>query len=1139
MFIKMIYVGITGSYASGKTFLLNCLANLGFVTFSSDNYITELYQNLKIQDIILTEIIYSEDLARQRLQDFIHPLVVEKLSLLKQQNSSAEIIFAEVPLLFEVGFEQYFDFYVTTFCKEKTRLARAKSRQGFDFKNYKKITEIQLPQKIKMEKADFIINTDVEQKDLDKQIHQLIDHLIKKSKEIILDTETTGLEPRDGHRIVEIGAIEMVNKVLTGKHFHFYINPERDMPTEAYRIHGISGEFLKNKPRFKEIADDFLAFIKYSKLVIHNAAFDIKFLNYELSLLNIPTVEFLELSNTIDTLALARKMFPGSRVSLDALCKRYKIDNSARKLHGALKDAALLAEVYVELTGGRQVSFAINNNKPIEEVVVKTFTTRQKNILVIKPTKEELQKHRDFLKKILSPLWLYKGDNILNCKKQCDMIQDNDNKELSNNYIKWWWRSIDQQMIISLVILFVFSLMLVTTSGSAVANRIGLSEHYFATRQAIYLVCATILIVFFSSFSKNWLKRFSILGFITCVIMLILVKFYGYEVKGATRWINILGLSIQPSEFIKPFFVVIVGWILSLKFKEDFPSFFVCLILYSIVALLLIIQPDFGMLVMITLVGGSQLFIAGMPIFWIILATFMGAAGITGAYFFLPHVTKRINSFLDPDSSENYQVGKSIRAFEHGGLYGRGPGEGAVKQVLPDSHTDFIFAVAGEEFGAIICLIIIGIFAFIVIRSILKLIKEEDKFIQLSASGIITQLGLQAIINIGVTLNLLPTKGMTLPFISYGGSSTLATAIAIDMKKIVVTGGGTAGHLFPAITLGNELIKRGYELHLITDIRCQKYITNDLKLIPHIINVRLFSKGSINKLRLFISLLGPIFKLILLFARIKPSVIIGFGGYPTFTPLLAALFLRIPMIVYEQNCFLGKTNRFFLKYLKMLVLTYKETKNCSEIDNSKKIIIGSIVRENIKILKEKGDFNNDPFRILIFGGSQGAKIFSTLIPESVKLLMSLDPSINNFHITQQAALEDHATIEKVYKELKISYQLGDFFYDMENQYANHELVISRAGASTIAELSYIGLPAIFIPLPSAADNHQFYNANSLAESGAGWCFEQREVTPKKLAEKLLVLIKNRDILKQASSKLLQRKNDGGEVLASLVEKIIR
>lgn len=222
-------------------------------------------------------------------------------------------------------------------------------------------------------------------------------------REIILDTETTGLDPKVGHRIVEIGAIEMVNKVLTGKHFHFYINPERDMPFEAYRIHGISGEFLKDKPLFHTIADDFLGFILDSKLIIHNAPFDIKFLNHELSLLKRAEIKFLELENTIDTLVMARSMLPGARYSLDALCKRFKVDNSGRQLHGALKDAALLAEVYVELTGGRQSAFKLlDKSAKVSNLAISQLDNKtQKNTIVIKPTKEELQKHKDFLNKIL------------------------------------------------------------------------------------------------------------------------------------------------------------------------------------------------------------------------------------------------------------------------------------------------------------------------------------------------------------------------------------------------------------------------------------------------------------------------------------------------------------------------------------------------------------------------------------------------------------------------------------------------------------------------------------------------------------------------------------------------------------------
>lgn len=218
-------------------------------------------------------------------------------------------------------------------------------------------------------------------------------------REIILDTETTGLDISFGHRIVEIGALEMINKVLTGNKFHYFINPERDMPQDAYMIHGISGEFLKDKPLFSEIADDLLQFIGNSKLVIHNAVFDIKFLNHELSLLKKPSID---ISKTIDTLTMARKMFPGAKANLDALCKKFKIDNSMRHFHGALKDAALLAEVYVELTGGRQVSFNIQTKK---QVSYNKMEASMGKIIVKYPTKQELEDHRNFLTKISKPLW--------------------------------------------------------------------------------------------------------------------------------------------------------------------------------------------------------------------------------------------------------------------------------------------------------------------------------------------------------------------------------------------------------------------------------------------------------------------------------------------------------------------------------------------------------------------------------------------------------------------------------------------------------------------------------------------------------------------------------------------------------------
>ncbi len=350
-----------------------------------------------------------------------------------------------------------------------------------------------------------------------------------------------------------------------------------------------------------------------------------------------------------------------------------------------------------------------------------------------------------------------------------------------NNFIQNWWRGVDQQTMLALGILIALNFMLVTTASSAVAKKIGLEDNHFSKRQLFFLLVSSCIIIITSSLNRKWIKRIGIIGFLGSLLSLILVKFYGYEVKGAIRWMSIAGFSFQPSEFMKSLFSIVIAWVLSLRYEKKFPSFRVCIALYIIIAILLITQPDFGMLVLTTAVFIIQLFIAGVPVVWIVFAIVVIIFGIMSAYLLLPHVASRINKFLWPDINENYQVSKSILAFEQGGLYGKGPGEGAIKHYLPDSHTDFIFAVAGEEFGAVICIMIIIIFAFIVLRVLIRISYEEDKFVQLASTGLIAQFGLQAIVNMGVNLNLLPTKGMTLPFISYGGSSTLAIALAVGM----------------------------------------------------------------------------------------------------------------------------------------------------------------------------------------------------------------------------------------------------------------------------------------------------------------------------------------------------------------------
>jgi len=226
-------------------------------------------------------------------------------------------------------------------------------------------------------------------------------------REIALDTETTGLNPKAGHRVVEIGCVEMVNHISTGNTFHVYINPERDMPEEAFKVHGLSEEFLKGHPVFAKVTDDFLDFIGDSPLVIHNAAFDMGFLNWELENLGKPA---LDMARAIDTVKMARKKFPGAQANLDALCKRFGIDNSNRELHGALLDAELLADVYLELMGGRQTGLGLgvddNDDAPREADGSIQVEKRQKRAArQFAPSAQELAAHAEFLEQLTDPIW--------------------------------------------------------------------------------------------------------------------------------------------------------------------------------------------------------------------------------------------------------------------------------------------------------------------------------------------------------------------------------------------------------------------------------------------------------------------------------------------------------------------------------------------------------------------------------------------------------------------------------------------------------------------------------------------------------------------------------------------------------------
>lgn len=353
-------------------------------------------------------------------------------------------------------------------------------------------------------------------------------------------------------------------------------------------------------------------------------------------------------------------------------------------------------------------------------------------------------------------------------------------KSKRGSLIGSWASTIDKYLMLAIAVAIIFSVIMVTTASPAVAERIGLPPFYFIQRQLVFLTLGSFIMLFISFLPVDLIYRFAWGGGIIFILLMVLVLFVGEEIKGAKRWISLGFIAIQPSEFIKPFFAIITASILMNRYSNPkFPAFLFATLLYLLVVGLIILQPDLGMVITISAVWGGQMFLAGLSMIWIVLLVVGALLGLLAAYTFFPHVAVRMNSFLDPDVSENYQVKKSLEAFNHGGILGTGPGEGIVKQHLPDSHTDFIFAVIGEELGMISCLLVIFLFAFIVIRGFIRVMKVGDLFAVLAVSGLLMQLGFQAIINIGVTLHLLPTKGMTLPLISYGGSSILAVSLTI------------------------------------------------------------------------------------------------------------------------------------------------------------------------------------------------------------------------------------------------------------------------------------------------------------------------------------------------------------------------
>lgn len=351
----------------------------------------------------------------------------------------------------------------------------------------------------------------------------------------------------------------------------------------------------------------------------------------------------------------------------------------------------------------------------------------------------------------------------------------------TSTFGRWWW-TVDRWTLAALAGLIFLGVILVFAASPAVATRIGLDSFYLARHHLMMLPLAIVIVIAVSLMGPRGVRRLAAIGFLVGLLLTGATLFMGSEIKGATRWISIAGFSLQPSEFLKPCFAVVTAWMFAAQNGEErVPGDMISIALYALVAGLLLLQPDLGMTFVVTATWFVQFFLAGLPLLWVFALGIVGIAGLAGAYFTFDHVAERIDGFLDPASGDSYQIDRSLEAFVNGGLYGRGPGEGTVKLHLPDAHSDFIFAVAGEELGLLVCLLIVGLFAFVVLRGLSRLMRENSQFVQLGATGLLVTFGLQALINMASSLHLMPTKGMTLPFISYGGSSLLALSLGMGM----------------------------------------------------------------------------------------------------------------------------------------------------------------------------------------------------------------------------------------------------------------------------------------------------------------------------------------------------------------------
>ena len=354
----------------------------------------------------------------------------------------------------------------------------------------------------------------------------------------------------------------------------------------------------------------------------------------------------------------------------------------------------------------------------------------------------------------------------------------------------WWW-TVDHWLLGGVAALMFLGVALAFAASPAAAQRIGIeNELHFALRQSVFSIAGATVMLATSMMSPRGVRRVAFAVFAVSILVMILLPFVGHTAKGAQRWLDLGFFAFQPSEFVKPALVILCAWMFAEGQKgEGVPGVSIAFVLYAMTAGLLLIQPDIGQTVLVTVAFGACFFMAGVPLRWILGLGAVAAAGLVSTYFLFDHVASRVQKFLGAEAADTTQIDRASDAIAAGGLFGRGPGEGVMKRHVPDLHTDFIYSVGAEEYGLLFSLLLIGLFGFVAVRGMFKAMRLSDPFEQVAAAGLFVLFAQQAFINIAVNLNLIPTKGMTLPFISYGGSSmiamglTLGLALALTRKR--------------------------------------------------------------------------------------------------------------------------------------------------------------------------------------------------------------------------------------------------------------------------------------------------------------------------------------------------------------------